>query len=103
MYMKKESGIAVASFVIALVSYPIAPLLNALAESFTGNSFVSLVVGEALPTAAFILGLLAFRDIRKNDKYGKGYAIAGIIISSFIVLILLGIYILFGRSRGFFS
>lgn len=65
----KMNTMAIASFVIALVSL-----------------FLSFWKGGVVGLAALILSIIAMRKIRENKEKGKGFAVAGIIIGAISVL-----------------
>ena len=69
------SKLAIASFLIAIIS------------------FVQLF-GFEKAILAFILGIVALREIANTNKIGRGYAIFGIVLSLIFMIILVG-YMIF--------
>lgn len=71
--VKKNNGLAIAGFVLSIISIPCCGL----------TSFLGIILS--------IIGLV---QINKQDEGGKGYAIAGIIISGIMFLFLVVLYLI---------
>ena len=78
---EKFSGFAITSLVLGILSYLI-------------NILYLFIVPIIVPILSIVFGILALRDIKKDNKKGKGLAITGIVISVIVLLILLAIVIL---------
>lgn len=68
--------------------YAPAPPTNALSVVSLVLSCVSVIFFITAPVG-LILGIISLKQINKTNEQGKGMAIAGIIVGSFISLILL--------------
>lgn len=82
---KKINGLAIASFAISLIS-----LFLTLLSALSGYGFgVLAFFGFILGLLAILLGIFGVRAVNKSGKrsWGKGFAITGIIIGSYAVLI----------------
>lgn len=81
---QKTSGMAIAAFVVGIVSFLLAwiPVVN----------FVAIIGG----LVALVLGILAINQARKGQVGGKGLAIAGVVLAALAVLIGILANVLFG-------
>ena len=89
---RKISGLAVTTFAFSIISYYILPILELINPLF-----------YVTPVIFIIIGFYSLRDIKKNNKKGKWFAIVGIIINIILLLILPVLYLIFGAGNSIFS
>ena len=84
-----RSKLAIWSFVLSLLG----PFLYLLAIftplSIFNSAWAALIIFIGLPISGFITSIISLIIIKKNNLKGKGFAIASLIISVLILLLIL--------------
>ena len=86
---RKFSKLCIAGFILS-VSFPISMLINTRFFPPLGSTFaiILLVVILSLPIIGLILSIAGLITVRKKHLAGKGFGIAGIVLSSVFLLII---------------